>query len=486
MNTKSLILLLGILLPVYTRPQTPDLAMQAAIHTDFEGGSLGRVERLAPLHFRCAVQGESDQDHRNRQANWYFFRLDGAAGRQVTIDLADLDGEYNYRPGLPSVTNDTYPVYSYDRKTWKHFETIEWDDKTIQLRLRFTPAASPMWIAHVPPYTTQDLARLLDAFRGHPSLRRETVGKTVAGRDMLLLTVTNFDRPEGGKPERGRSEAGKAARPEGGNPGSARPESGKSETAKPGAADKADTVRLGTPKPGAAQPDSPRPNAAKRVAWLMIRQHSWETGSSWAGEGALRFLLSSDPRATRIRDQVIFKIFPMADPDGVARGGVRFNANGFDLNRNWDAVDPKRTPEIAAQRQAVLGWVDSGRPVDLFLSLHNTETSEYVDGAPAGAEPRFQSLVERFFRLLVETTTFSPTRPPSDPGASTTPGQPGRMNVAQGLYHDRKVPALIMEQMIARNPKLGRLPTVADRIEFGAALARAMAAAVTGASARGE
>ncbi|MBI3697322.1 MAG: hypothetical protein HY238_21105, partial [Acidobacteria bacterium] len=239
------------------------LAAAATIQTSFEGGSLGKIERLAPAHFRCAVKGEADQDGRNRQANWYYFRLDGARGHEVVLDLVDLVGEYNYQPGTHAVTKDTHPVYSYDQKTWKHFDSIEWDDREIRLRLRFTPSANRIWIAHVPPYTNLDLARLLESFRSHPHLRRDVIGKTVHGREMRLLTVTN---------------------------------------------------------PGL-------PNAGKKVAWLMFRQHSWETGSSWAGEGALRFLLSSDPRAARIRDEVIFKIFPMADPDGVARGGVRFNAN---------------------------------------------------------------------------------------------------------------------------------------------------------------
>src|SRR5438046_3064388 len=66
----------------------------------------------------------------------------------------------------------------------------------------------------------------------------------------------------------------------------------------------------------------------KSVIWLMFRQHAWETGSSWAAQGAIRFLLSNDEHAVTIRDQVIFKIFPIADPDGVAHGGVRFNRNG--------------------------------------------------------------------------------------------------------------------------------------------------------------
>ena len=38
--------------------------------TNFEGGSVGKVEQVSPTHLRCAVQGQSDQEHRNRQANW--------------------------------------------------------------------------------------------------------------------------------------------------------------------------------------------------------------------------------------------------------------------------------------------------------------------------------------------------------------------------------------------------------------------------------
>ena len=48
-----------------------------------------------------------------------------------------------------------------------------------------------------------------------------------------------------------------------------------------------------------------------------------------------------------MRDTTVFRIFPMADPDGVAAGRVRFNKNGYDLNRNWDTPDPSLMPEIS-------------------------------------------------------------------------------------------------------------------------------------------
>ena len=85
------------------------------IHADFEGGNIGRVERVSDTHVRCSVAGQVDQDGRNRQANWYYFRVDGSARREVTVDLVNLPGEYNYRPNRGAVTKDTLPVYSYDQ-----------------------------------------------------------------------------------------------------------------------------------------------------------------------------------------------------------------------------------------------------------------------------------------------------------------------------------------------------------------------------------
>ncbi len=386
----------------------PPLAAQISVLTNFEGGSAGVVTTVSPSHLRCAVRGQSDQDHRNRQANWYYFELTHLSHSPVTIDLVDLAGEYNYRGPAFSVTKGTRPVYSYDGVKWTHFrdDEVEWDNQEPHLSLRFTPKQERIWIAHVPPYTNKNLAFLLNGFRSTARVSRAVVGRTVAGREMLLVTITN---------------------------------------------------------PKIAE-------ARKKVIWLMFRQHAWETGSSWAADGAIRFLASDDPRAATIRDRVIFKIFPMADPDGVAAGAVRYNQAGYDLNRNWDTIDPRTMPEIAAQHKAILDWIESGHRLDLFLSLHNTESGEYLEA------PRpFRNLGERTFRLLVDSTSFNPTTPLREIAETA---DRGRMTVDQGLFHDRKLPAMLMEQMVQYNSKLGRCPTIADRTEFGAGLVRALSEAV--------
>ncbi len=387
------------------------LAFAASVSTNFEGGSLGRVERLSDAHFRLATKGEKDRDGRNRQANWYYFRVDGAAKKELTIDIVDLPGEYNYQPNRGAITKDTPPVISYDGKTWHHIQTFTYDAAEPKLQLRVRPASSRFWIAHTPPYTNETLATLRNDIAKHSDFHEELIGKTVGGRDLRLWTITD------------------------------------------GSATK------------------------KKTVWLMFRQHSWETGSSWTGEGAVRALLNGDETARKLRREFVWKILPLCDPDGVARGGVRFNANGYDLNRNWDVVDPVNMPEITAQRNAVKQWLDAGHSVDLFLSLHNTETAEYLEGPPEETG-RFHALAERLFHSLTTDTTFAPSRPLFYADVTTTPGMTGRMVVIQGLYRDAKIPAFLMEQRVSYNEKLGHLPEIPDRLRFGPELVEAIAQAL--------
>jgi hypothetical protein len=386
------------------------LLLLAAItfHTDFEGGSLGKTREVSAGHYECPVIGQVDENKRNRQASWYYFRVDGARGQALTLDITDLPGEYNYKPTRGAITAQTIPFYSEDGKSWTLVPEATYDEKVPLLRLRMTPRTDRIWIAHQPPYTGEHLKRLLADV---PKNTQEIIGKTVEGRDLPLITIT----------------------------------------------------------------DSSVPAAAKKHIWILFRQHAWEAGSSWAAEGAIRFLLSNDPEAVRLRRGTIFKIFPMCDPDGVAHGRVRFNTNGYDLNRNWDVEDPVKMPEITAQRRAIYRWLDGGGRVDLLLTLHNDENPEYLAGPPA---PELRDLMKRFEAELLRSKYFHSNRPAALSPSTTTEGKPGRMTVVQGLYAGRKIPAFLIEQMIVKHPKLGRQPQPEDRRAFGADLVRAMAAAV--------
>ncbi len=132
-------------------------------------------------------------------------------------------------------------------------------------------------------------------------------------------------------------------------------------------------------------------------------------------------------------------------------------------------------PEIFYERKAIYDWVDTGHRIDLFLTMHNTEGADFIQG-PAELQP----LAARFWRLLVDGSSFyQPNPPQSKPAAAEGVAvAKGRMDTPSALFRDRKIPAFLMEQMVDSSPKLSRPPTVEDRLEFGAALVKAMCGAV--------
>ncbi|HEU0142512.1 MAG TPA: dienelactone hydrolase family protein, partial [Bryobacteraceae bacterium] len=89
-----------------------------------------------------------------------------------------------------------------------------------------------------------------------------------------------------------------------------------------------------------------------------------------------------------------------------------------------------------------------------------------------------QELGQRFWKLLDGKTVFYSPKGPRNTTETTTAGMKGRMTVNQGLFHDRKIPAFLMELMVEPSPRLSREPGVKDRLQFGEVLVRVMAASV--------
>ncbi len=113
------------------------------------------------------------------------------------------------------------------------------------------------------------------------------------------------------------------------------------------------------------------PRAPHRI-FVRARAHPWEAGSSWVAEGLIQRLLQDDAEARRWRARYVLYVLPMANKDGVARGGTRFNVNGKDLNRNWDhPADPAIVPENAALERWLEAAIADGRKPDLAIELHN-------------------------------------------------------------------------------------------------------------------
>src|SRR4051794_23259459 len=177
----------------------PLLAVLISIQANFEGGNLGKTEMIGADHYRCHILGQTDQDGRNRQADWYYFRVDHAAGHKLTFDLVDLAGEYNYKPNRGAITKDTLPFYSSDNITWRPVEEANYDPAVPMLQFSVKADSDQLWIAHVPPYTTRNLDALFREVASIPQVKVESVGKSVEGRSIPLASITDRSVPDKGK-----------------------------------------------------------------------------------------------------------------------------------------------------------------------------------------------------------------------------------------------------------------------------------------------
>jgi len=324
---------------------------EVTFSTAFEGGSLGLIEKLGETTFRVHVLGQQDERGRNRAATWYCFRMDHVAGLELTITITDFIGEYNDVPGSVPMNDKIRPAMSEDGRTWGHATDMTWDKEKKEATVRLKPTQDSVWLATQAMYPHSRLVALVEEVKRLPHVRVEVIGKSVQGRDLLMITVTDFEKPD----------------------------------------------------------------ADKKTIWLQARQHAWEGGTSYVAEGALRFAASDTPESRALRQNNVCIFTPMVAVDGCAIGLPRFNVHGYDPNRHWNEVNlrDKRyldlMPEVWYFKKAILSHVARGGRIDLMLNMHNTETGEYV--ATQASDSQSLTKMNAMYERLLAATSFDPSPP---------------------------------------------------------------------------
>ena len=105
----------------------------------------------------------------------------------------------------------------------------------------------------------------------------------------------------------------------------------------------------------------------------------FENGVPVWNQGILDYLTGSSVDARILRDNFVFKIVPMLNPDGVIVGNYRCSLAGQDLNRLWDEPSRKMHPTIFFTKSMFRHLLDD-REVILFVDIHGHSRKKNVPG----------------------------------------------------------------------------------------------------------
>ncbi len=161
--------------------------------------------------------------------------------------------------------------------------------------------------------------------------------------------------------------------------------------------------QLGTTLDGQAI-DYLRVGSGAKQVWLYGRQHPGESMTEWWMEGALDWL-ASDAAAPLLAAATVH-VVPNMNPDGTRRGHLRTNAAGVNLNREWHAPSPERSPEVLCVRDEM-----DRTGVDFAIDVHGDEAipANFIagyEGIPSWSDDHGAKFYAFGDRLAAHTPDF--------------------------------------------------------------------------------
>ncbi|WP_417347193.1 M14-type cytosolic carboxypeptidase [Ferrimonas sp.] len=154
------------------------------IFSNFESGAINVVKAESKDDIQLTIPN----DNQSEFYQWFHFRLESQVGEEHSIKLMNL-AKSAYPEGW-----DNYRVAaSYDREEWFRIPA-EFDGDTMSFKV--TPEHNSIYFAYFAPYSYGRHQDLIHHAQLHPECTLETLGHTLDGNDMSLLTIGT---PEPGK-----------------------------------------------------------------------------------------------------------------------------------------------------------------------------------------------------------------------------------------------------------------------------------------------
>ncbi|XP_025972855.1 cytosolic carboxypeptidase 3 isoform X5 [Dromaius novaehollandiae] len=140
----------------------------------------------------------------------------------------------------------------------------------------------------------------------------------------------------------------------------------------------------------------------RKAVILTARVHPGETNSSWIMKGFLDYILGNSGNAQVLRDNFVFKVVPMLNPDGVIVGNQRCSLAGQDLNRKYKSNLKEFYPSIWYTRNMIKRVMEE-RDILLYCDLHghNRKKNVFVYGCERKQQAKAPNLHPRVFPLLL-------------------------------------------------------------------------------------
>ncbi|MFL6774970.1 MAG: M14-type cytosolic carboxypeptidase [Sphingomicrobium sp.] len=153
--------------------------MSLSISSSFDAGNI-RVIRQDD----SGADLEIVNDHLSDFYQWFYFRVAGGAGRELTLRITNCAGSA-YPNGWP----DYKAVMSIDREEWVRIDETSFADGVLTMKL--TPVQDVVWIAYFAPYSMERHHDLITQTAALDGIGYRSLGKSLDGQDIDCLTIGN-------------------------------------------------------------------------------------------------------------------------------------------------------------------------------------------------------------------------------------------------------------------------------------------------------
>lgn len=150
------------------------------INAAFDSGNI-EVLSVSGASARLAIRKDRDSEF----FQWFHFRVDGAAGRELELKITGL-GNSAYPGGWPGYR----AAFSEDREYWGRTETTyDPGEDGGTLTIRHTPDAGTCWFAYFAPYSMEQHHDLVAQTAALPGVTHRNLGTSIEGQPIDCLEI---------------------------------------------------------------------------------------------------------------------------------------------------------------------------------------------------------------------------------------------------------------------------------------------------------